>query len=177
MNSTEVELNKTFKYIRFSPAALRELKIEKWSIEVNKKIKELWRPFLKIVSYTVFSVLKGHEKNKYLKPFFSDAEHPEDTIIGQLNLEQIVEDKEDKPSPPNLGFTKITKFSEEDIFVDPTVKKLEFDNSPSLSERVPFLNRRPITLITFPSNPKIEVGNSPTKFVLTQKSSLREGVE
>lgn len=48
---------------------------------------------MKIVSYTIFCVLTGDDKNKYLKPFFSDAEHPEETIIGQLNLEQIVEEK------------------------------------------------------------------------------------
>ena len=164
MNASESDLNRLFKYIRFSPAALKELKIEKWALEVNKKIKELWRPFLKIVSYTVFCVLTGEDKSKYLKPFFSDAEHPEDTIIGQLNLEQIVEGKEEKPSPPNLGFTKIAK-SEEELF-DPTVRKLEFDNSPSLSDRVPLMNRRPITLITFPSNTKIDLCNSPTKLNL-----------
>jgi hypothetical protein len=101
-----------FKYIRFSPAALKELKIEKWTVEINKKIRDLWKPFLKIVSYTVFCVMKGEPANKYLKPFFSDAERPEDTIIGQLNLEQIVEEKE-KPSPPILGFTKINKLNEE----------------------------------------------------------------
>jgi len=86
LSASEIELGKTFKYIRFTNLALRELKIEKWGGEVNKKIKTLWRPFLKIVSYTILSVVRGQEKNKYLKPFFSDAEHPEDTIIGQLNL-------------------------------------------------------------------------------------------
>lgn len=165
MSTAEGELNRMFKYIRFSPAALKELRIEKWSLEVNKKIKELWRPFLKVVSYTVFCVLTGEEKNKYLKPFFSDAEHPEETIIGQLNLEQIVEEKEERPSPPNLGFTKIAKSEEE--LLDPTVKKLSFDNSPSLSERMPLMNRRPITLITFPSNNKIETCASPTKLTLS----------
>lgn len=51
------------------------------------------------------------EQNKYLKPFFSDAEHPEDTIIGQLNLEQIVQEKEETNNQGStvLGFTKITK--------------------------------------------------------------------
>ena len=88
--ASEGELNRAFKYIRFSNGALKELKMEKWSIEVGRKIRELWRPFIKIVAYTLFCVLRGHEKNLYLKPFFSDAEHPEDTIIGQLNLEQIV---------------------------------------------------------------------------------------
>ncbi len=46
------------------------------------------------MAYTVLGVLRGSEKSKYLRPFFSDAEHPEDTIIGQLNLEQIVEERE-----------------------------------------------------------------------------------
>ena len=86
LSSPEADMNRRFKYLRFSPAALRELKMEKWSAEVGRKIRDLWRPFLKIVAYTVFGVLRGSEKSKYLKPFFSDAEHPEDTIIGQLNL-------------------------------------------------------------------------------------------
>jgi hypothetical protein len=85
--------------------------MEKWSGEVARKIRELWRPFLKIVSYTIFCVENGIEQNKYLKPFFSDAEHPEETIIGQLNLEQIVEEKEERPLPSNslLGFTRISR--------------------------------------------------------------------
>ena len=32
----------------------------------------------------------GKVSNKYFKPFFSDAENPLDTYIGQLNLDQIV---------------------------------------------------------------------------------------
>jgi hypothetical protein len=69
----EVELNRRFKYMRFTPAALRELKMEKWTGEVGRKIRDLWRPFLKIVTYTVLGVLRGSEKSKFLKPFFSDA--------------------------------------------------------------------------------------------------------
>jgi hypothetical protein len=106
-----------FKYIRFTVPALRELKMDRWSGEVTRKIRELWRPFLKIVSYTIFCVEKGIEQNKYLKPFFSDAEHPEETIIGQLNLEQIVQTKEERgiQSSINLGFTKILKPLEEEV--------------------------------------------------------------
>ena len=69
------------------------MRMEKWSGEVGRKIEDLWRPFLRIVSYTIFCVERGIENNRYLKPFFSDAENPEQTIIGQLNLEQIVNEK------------------------------------------------------------------------------------
>ena len=34
--------------------------------------------------------MMGNVLNKYFKPFFSDAEDPHDTYIGQLNLDQIV---------------------------------------------------------------------------------------
>ena len=34
--------------------------------------------------------MMGKVTNKYFKPFFSDAENPLDTYIGQLNLDQIV---------------------------------------------------------------------------------------
>ena len=64
----------------------------------------------------------------------------------------------------SLGFTKIYKNEEE-----PTDKVRLFDNceSNSLKKRaVPVLNRRPITLITFPSNRTLEVG-SPTKLAST----------
>ena len=146
--------------------------MEKWSVEVNKKIRQLWRPFLIIVSYTIFSLNKGNQKNKYLKPFFSDAEHPEDTIIGQLNLEQIVQERHDKSSPPNLGFTKIPKINSQDPFE--TNKKVEYEQSPSLSERVQMIHRRPITLITFPSNPNIEVVASPSKLILASNNHLSQ---
>ena len=68
------------------------------------------------MSYTIFCVERGIEQNRYLKPFFSDAEHPEQTIIGQLNLEQIVDDKEDKnlQNSSQMGFIKIEKKMEED---------------------------------------------------------------
>jgi hypothetical protein len=55
----EGDLAKQYKYIRFAPVALRELKMDKWATEVNKKCRELWRPFLTVVAYTVFSVEKG----------------------------------------------------------------------------------------------------------------------
>ena len=42
-------------------------------MEVNKKIKDLWKPFIKIVTYTIFCIENNIEQNKYLKPFFSDA--------------------------------------------------------------------------------------------------------
>ncbi len=164
----EGELNRQFKYIRFSPAALKELKMEKWAGEVGKKVRELWRPFLTIVSYTVLHLTKGSDKNKYLKPFFSDAEHPEDTIIGQLNLEQIVEEKQEK-SPHNLGFIKIQKVNQED-HSESIPKKNDYEQSPSLSERVQMIHRRPITLITFPSNPNMEALPSPSKLLLNSHS-------
>jgi hypothetical protein len=34
--------------------------MEKWALEVGKKIRELWRPFLVIVSYTIFNLSKGN---------------------------------------------------------------------------------------------------------------------
>jgi hypothetical protein len=149
--------------------------MEKWSGEVGRKIRDLWRPFLKIVAYTVLGVLRGSEKSKYLRPFFSDAEHPEDTIIGQLNLEQIVEErereereKEERPSPATLGFTKILKLEsgrEEE-------RRLDFNSSPPAFADRPLQNRRPITLITFPSNTQIDT-NSPFK----QKTSVGINVD
>lgn len=90
-----------------------------------------------------------------MKPFFSDAEHPEETIIGQLNLEQIVSEKEEKivQSSINLGFTKISKSNDDEQ--GEKVKPAELENSGSFANLTPQANRRPITLITFPSNPKL----------------------
>lgn len=45
---------------------------------------------MKIVVHTVFNCIYGKINNKYFKPFFSDAENPNDTYIGQLNLDQVV---------------------------------------------------------------------------------------
>lgn len=45
---------------------------------------------MKIVVHTVFNCIYGKINNKYFKPFFSDAENPSDTYIGQLNLDQVV---------------------------------------------------------------------------------------
>jgi len=53
---SEVELNKVFKYIRFTPTALKELKMDKWSHEISKKSILLWKPFLKVLAYTVLCV-------------------------------------------------------------------------------------------------------------------------
>ena len=81
------------------------------------------------------------------------------------------------PQSPQLwGFTKISKAPEDEQPEQPP-KKLSFDASPSVSERIPYSNRRPITMITFPSNPKIETENSPTKLVLGHKSSFGGGTE
>jgi hypothetical protein len=38
----------------------------------------------------VFNCIEGKIYNKYFKPFFSDAENPNETYIGQLNLDQVV---------------------------------------------------------------------------------------
>ena len=102
---TAHELDKTFKYIRFSERALRELRMERWAVEIGERIVELWAPFLKVVAYTTFCVAKGVNSNKYLKPFFSDADRPEETIIGQLNLRQIVETRDTHREA--TGFTRI----------------------------------------------------------------------
>ena len=59
LNMADSDLNKMFKHIRFGLPALKELKMEKWSGEVGRKIEDLWRPFLRIVSYTIFCVERG----------------------------------------------------------------------------------------------------------------------
>ena len=44
---------------------------------------------------------------------------------------------------------------------------VEGENNGFINERTPLMNRRPITLITFPSNPRLEVG-SPGKPLIGQ---------
>lgn len=51
--------------------------MDKWSGEVSQRVQELWPSFLKVVAHTTFCVTRGVDHNKYLRPFFSDAEHPE----------------------------------------------------------------------------------------------------
>ena len=46
---------------------------------------------MKILVHTILNALNGQLFNQYFKPFFSDAENPHETYIGQLNLGQIVE--------------------------------------------------------------------------------------
>lgn len=46
---------------------------------------------MKILVHTILNTLDGRLSNRYFKPFFSDAENPLETYIGQLNLAQIVE--------------------------------------------------------------------------------------
>lgn len=44
---------------------------------------------MRIILHTVFNCINGKVYNKYFKPFFSDAENPGETYIGQLNLDQV----------------------------------------------------------------------------------------
>lgn len=89
-----------------------------------------------------------------MKPFFSDAEKPEETIIGQLNLRQIVEEEKEKPSHA-IGFKKI----KEENNVE-SKNRIEFERICLSGQPI----RRPITLITFPSNHSID---SPFKPVIS----------
>jgi hypothetical protein len=57
---------------------------------IRQRVDYLWEPLLRIIIHTVFNCLAGKIYNKYFKPFFSDAENPSETYIGQLNLDQVV---------------------------------------------------------------------------------------
>lgn len=80
--------------MRFSPTTLQELKMDRLEKServtflelIGQRVSKLWRPFIKIMVYTVLNALDDNVQNKYYKPFFSDAENPQETYIGQLNL-------------------------------------------------------------------------------------------
>ena len=52
-----------------------------------------------------------------------------------------------------MGFTKISKSFDEEI-LKPSLYSSQ--KELSIMDRMPLINLRPITLITFPSNPKIQ---------------------
>ena len=92
--------------MRFSPTTLQELKMDRFDKTerinffefIGKRVNELWSPFVKIMVYTVLNALQDTTHNKYYKPFFSDAENPQETYIGQLNLASIVKKVEEDES-------------------------------------------------------------------------------
>ena len=57
---------------------------------IKQRVIYLWPYLLRILIHTVLNCISNRIYNKYFKPFFSDAENPGDTHIGQLNLDQIV---------------------------------------------------------------------------------------
>ena len=71
--------------MRFTPSTLQELKMDKleksernnFMETISKRVNYLWKPFIKIMIYTVINALNGEVHNKYYKPFFSDAENPQ----------------------------------------------------------------------------------------------------
>lgn len=89
-----IRMNQRFKYLRFTRSALQEMKAEKWTETIGLKVKELWPTFIDIFTYCLYCTLENIQKNKFVKPLFSDATNPEDTLIGQLSLRQIMNEAE-----------------------------------------------------------------------------------
>lgn len=90
-------LDDAYPYMRFVSHALHELRMDKLDRSSNnlldlikQRVNYLWPFLLKIIIHTVINCTSNRTHNKYFKPFFSDAENPSETHIGQLNLDQIV---------------------------------------------------------------------------------------
>lgn len=83
--------------MRFVPLALHDLKMDKNDRSSNllelirERVHYLWEHLIKIITHTILNCVYGKVYNKYFKPFFSDAENPSETYIGQLNLAQVVQ--------------------------------------------------------------------------------------
>lgn len=91
------KLDEEYPYMRFVPHALHELKIDKNDRSTNlldligDRVHYLWEFLIRIITHTILNCVYGKVYNKYFKPFFSDAENPSETYIGQLNLAQVVQ--------------------------------------------------------------------------------------
>jgi hypothetical protein len=83
--------------MRFVPLALHDLKMDKNDRSnslldlIEQRVHYLWEHLIRIITHTILNCVNGKVYNKYFKPFFSDAENPNETYIGQLNLAQVVQ--------------------------------------------------------------------------------------